>query len=288
MATSYEKLLALKVPEKTVHYTAKDCQLYALSLGLGSDPMNLAELDFVYEKNLKVLPSLSMTLAHPGFWARDLDSGLDWVKILHAGQSMTMHQALPSEANIVARSRIVDVIDKGEGKGALVYFERQLIDQDSGTLYCTMVQTVFCRGDGGMGGNQELKPVTHQVPERPADAALVQQTSAQMALLYRLNGDMNPLHADPEIAKKAGFERPILQGLASFGVACASLITLCCDNEPSRMLSMDCRFSAPVYPGETLRTEVWREAEGIYFRVSVAGREVRAIDNGFMKVRAAS
>tara|TARA_R110001583_G_scaffold193192_2_gene361043 strand:- start:35203 stop:36063 length:861 start_codon:yes stop_codon:yes gene_type:complete len=285
MATSYEKLLALKVPEKTVHYTAKDCQLYALSLGLASDPMNLAELDFVYEKNLKVLPSLSMTLAHPGFWARDLDSGLDWVKILHAGQSMTIHTPLPSEARIVARSRIVDVIDKGEGKGALVYFERQLIDQDSGTLYCTMVQTVFCRGDGGMGGNPELKPVIHRRPERAADAVLVKKTSPQMALLYRLNGDMNPLHADPEIARKAGFEQPILQGLASFGVACASLIALCCDNDPSRLHSMDCRFSAPAYPGETLRTEVWYEADGVHFSVAVEGRDVRAIDNGFMTLK---
>lgn len=286
MAASYQKLLALKVPEKSVHYTAKDVQLYALSLGMGRDPIDSAELDFVYEKNLKVLPSLSMTLAHPGFWARDLDSGLDWVKILHAGQSMVMHQPLPSEANIVARSRIVDVIDKGEGRGALVYFERQLIDEESGGLYCTMVQTVFCRGDGGMGGNPELKPVIHRIPERPADASLLRQTSPQMALLYRLNGDMNPLHADPEIARKAGFERPILQGLASFGVACESLIALCCDNDPTGLESMDCRFSAPVYPGETLRTDVWHEPDGTYFRVSVAEREVRAIDNGFMTARA--
>lgn len=285
MAISYEKLLALNVPEKTVHYTAKDCQLYALSLGLGSNPIDSVELGFVYEKNLKVLPSLSMTLAHPGFWARDLDSGLDWVKILHAGQSMTLHEPLPSDADIVARSRIVDVIDKGEGKGALVYFERQLIDQQNGTLYCTMVQTMFCRGDGGMGGNEALKPVVHRIPQRSADAIDVQQTSPQMALLYRLNGDMNPLHADPDIATKAGFERPILQGLASFGVACASVIKLCCDHEPKRMLSMDCRFSAPVYPGETLRTEVWNEAEGIYFRVSIDGRDAHAIDNGFVSLR---
>ncbi|MBR9910851.1 MAG: 3-alpha,7-alpha,12-alpha-trihydroxy-5-beta-cholest-24-enoyl-CoA hydratase [Gammaproteobacteria bacterium] len=282
MPTRYQQLLALQIPEKTVHYSAKDCQLYALSLGLGSNPLDPTELAFVYEKDLQVLPSLSMTLAHPGFWARDLDSGLDWVKILHAGQSMTMHETLPSEAHIVARSRIVDVIDKGEGKGVLVYFERQLIDRDSGVLYCTMVQTVFCRGDGGMGGNTQLQPQLHAIPARNPSAAIVHHTAPQMALLYRLNGDMNPLHADPEIARKAGFERPILQGLASFGVACASLIRLCCDNDPARMGSMDCRFSAPVYPGESLRTEVWQEEAGVYFRVTVVGREVRAIDNGFM------
>lgn len=286
MATRYQDLLALEIPEKTVHYTARDCQLYALSLGLGTDPVDPAQLAFVYEKDLKALPSLSMTLAHPGFWARDLDSGLDWVKILHAGQSMVMHQPLPSEADIVARSRVVDVIDKGEGKGALVYFERQLIDRQSEELYCTMVQTMFCRGDGGMGGNPELKPVVHRIPERQADDEILWPTSPQMALLYRLNGDMNPLHADPEVATKAGFKQPILQGLASFGVACASLIQQCCEGQPERLLSMDCRFSAPVYPGETLRTQVWRENEGLYFRVLVDEREVSAIDNGFMAIRA--
>lgn len=286
MASRYKDLLALEIPEKTVHYTARDCQLYALSLGLGTDPLDPAQLAFVYEKSLQVLPSLSMTLAHPGFWARDLDTGLDWVKILHAGQSMVVHQPLPAEADIAARSRVVDVLDKGEGKGALVYFERQLIDRQTDILYCTMVQTMFCRGDGGMGGNPELQPVVHRIPERSPDTEFSWATSPQMALLYRLNGDMNPLHADPDIAQKAGFKQPILQGLASFGVACASLIQQCCENDATRLLSMECRFSAPVYPGETLRTQMWRENEGVYFRVLVEGRDAKAIDNGFMAIRA--
>lgn len=284
MTTSYQQLMQLQFPEVHQNYTERDTMFYALSLGVGTDPTAPDQLKLVYEKNLQALPTQSVVLAHPGFWPRDLDTGLDFTRIVHGGQRLSMQHALPNAGKLIGRSRIRDVIDKGEGKGALVYFERQLSDADSGELLCTMEQTLFCRGDGGMGGSGNEPAAAHPVPERTPDFTLSHQSSPQSALLYRLNGDMNLLHADPDIAKKAGFDRPILQGLATYGIAGLALVSSCCDGEPERLRELEVRFTTPVYPGEILQTEIWLDGDIAAVRVSVPARGAIAIDNGRAKL----
>ena len=159
---------------------------------------------------------------------------------------------------MIGRTRILDVVDKGEGKGALVFSERQISDKASGRLLATLTQTTFCRADGGFGGPKRDTPPPHALPERAPDFTCDLSTRPEMALIYRLCGDMNPLHVDPDFAKAAGFPRPVLHGLATFGVAGHALLKTVCGYDPARLTAMAGRFSAPVFPGETIRTEFWR------------------------------
>ncbi len=280
MSLNAERLLNLRIPDSSQSYSELDAMRYAPSLGLGADPLDARQLRFVYERELRVLPSLGVVLAHPGFWPRTLETGLDWVRILHADQSLVLHRPLPGSAVVRGEARVIDVIDKGAGRGALVVCERLISDAASGELLCTSTYTMFCRGDGGFGGPPRQAPTPHPVPEREPDAICDLPTLPQTALLYRLNGDMNPLHADPEVARQAGFERPVLHGLATFGIACHALLRSLCDYEPARLKAMFGRFTAPVYPGETLRTRLWREPGGFSFTVEVIERRVVAINNG--------
>jgi acyl dehydratase len=284
MPIVYDKFLALDIPAVEQSYAAKDCMLYALGLGLGHDPLSEDELAFVYEKNLKVLPTFGTAVAHPGFWLRDLDTGVDWVKVVHGEHSMVMHKPMPPSGSVIGKTRVLEVIDKGAGKGALVYSERAISDKASGELLCTVVQTTFCRGDGGFGGPpREQRPV-HAVPERAPDLTCDLGTRPEQALIYRLTADPNPLHADPAVAKAAGFPRPILHGLATFGIAGHALLKSVCGYDPARLKSIAGRFSAPVFPGETIRTEIWRDGAIVSFRARVVERDAVAINNGRAEV----
>ncbi len=285
MAIDYDKFLALTIPDAEQSYGAKDCMLYALSLGLGLDPVNEDELPFVYEKNLKVLPTLATVLASPGFWLRDLDTGIDWVKLVHGEHSMVMHKPLAGSGTVTSKNRVLDVVDKGEGKGAIVYSERTISDKASGDLLCTIVQTTFCRGDGGFGGPPRPQRQPHAIPDRAPDLVCELPTRPEAALIYRLSADLNPLHADPAVAKAAGFPKPILHGLATFGVAGHALLKTVCGYDPARLAAIAGRFSAPVYPGETIRTELWRDGNIVSFRATVVERAVVAINNGRAELR---
>jgi acyl dehydratase len=285
MAIDYDKLLALKIPDAEQSYGSKDCILYALGVGLGLDPVNEDELPFVYEKNLKVLPTQGTVLASPGFWLRELDTGVDWVKLVHGEHSMAMHRPLAGSGTVTSKSRVLDVVDKGEGKGAIVYSERTVTDKATGDLICTIVQTTFCRGDGGFGGPPRPQRPVHAIPERAPDLVCELPTRPEAALIYRLSADLNPLHADPAVAKAAGFPKPILHGLATFGVAGHAVLKSVCGYDPARLGSIAGRFSAPVYPGETIRTEVWRDGNAVSFRATAVERGVIAINNGRAELR---
>lgn len=285
MAANYDKLMSLAIPDSAQSYVAKDSMLYAASLGVGSHPLDPSELSFVYEKGLRVLPTMGVVLAHPGYWPRDLDTGLDWVKIVHAEQGLELYGPLPTQAHVIGKSRILEVVDKGPAKGAFIAYERRILDRDNGVALCTITQTMFCRGDGGFGGPQRALPPPHAIPDREPDAVCDWATSPQIALLYRLNGDWNPLHADPAVAASAGFARPILHGLASYGIAAYSIIRNLDDVDASDVASIFARFSSPVYPGETLRTEIWRDGSVISYRVRCIERNVIVINNGRMTLR---
>jgi acyl dehydratase len=280
MPINYEKLLALKIPDAEHSYSERDTILYALGVGLGHDPMNKGELQYVYEPGLKTLPTYPVVLGYPGFWARDLDTGIDWVRLVNGEQGVRLHRPIAPRGAVVGRTRVIDVVDKGPGKGALVYAERTVTDKASGELIATISQTQFCRGDGGFGGPPRPTPAPHPIPDRAPDAVVDLATRPEQALIYRLSGDRNALHADPEAARKAGYERPILHGAATFGVAGHAVLKAMCDYDADRIVSIACRFSAPVIPGETIRTEIWRDGSIVSFRSRILGRDAIAVNNG--------
>ncbi len=284
MAIDYDKLLALKIPDIERTYSERDAIFYALSLGLSQDPMNADELAFTYEDNLKVLPTFPVVVAQPGFWARELDTGIDWVKVVHGEHDLVLHKPLPPSGTVQSQTRVTEVIDKGSGKGALVISERTVTDKATGELYATITQNTFCRGDGGFGGPPRQAPEPHVLPTRTPDVVCDLETRPEMALIYRWNADMNPLHADPAIAKAAGFPRPILHGLATYGVAGHAILREMCGYDPARFKSMAVRFSAPVYPGETIRTEMWRDGGVVSYRARVVERDVIVLNNGRVEI----
>jgi acyl dehydratase len=285
MAIVYDKLMALDIPPREQTYAAKDCILYALGIGLGHDPMNEDELPFVYEKDLKVLPTMGTVLGHPGFWARNADTGIDWVKVVNGEQGIILHRPLAGAGTVIGRQRIVEVIDKGAGKGALVFSEREIADKATGAPLATVTHTMFCRGDGGFGGPRREAPAPHALPSRTPDAVCDLATRPEAALIYRLSGDLNPLHSEPAVARQAGYPRPIMHGLGNFGIAAHAVLKTFCAYAPERLVAFAARFSAPVFPGETLRTEMWRDDEVVSFRSRVVERDVIAVNNGRAEVR---
>lgn len=279
-----DKLLALRIPDTEQCYTEKDVILYALGVGLGHDPLDARELAFVYEKNLKVLPTFPVALGFEPFLLRDHDTGVNYGMTVHGEEHLVLHRPLATSGTIVARHRIHDVIDKGVGKGALLLMERALFDRATGEPVATMHETVFCRADGGFSDRPRPSPPVHPIPARAPDLVCDLPTRPEMALIYRLSADVNPLHADPEVARAAGFPRPILQGLGSFGVAGHAILRSMCDYDPARLKSIAGRFSAPVFPGETIRSEIWRDGDIVSYRVRVVERDVIAINNGRAEV----
>lgn len=251
---------------------------------MGQDPIDRAELRYVTEGELRVLPSMAAMLAHPGFWMRDnRETGIDFVRLVHGEQSIRLHQPLPGGGTILGQSRVTRVVDKGEGKGALVHVQKRLVDTASGALLATCDSTVFCRGDGGFsakGGGDPPGDAPQPTPDRPPDQMIDLQTRPEQALLYRLSGDINPLHSDPDVAAKAGFERPILHGLATFGVACHGLLKGFCNYDPDRLRLISARFSAPAFPGELIRLECWKDGNDVAFRARVPARDSIVLSHG--------
>jgi acyl dehydratase len=282
MPLNLDKLLSFKVPPVAHSYGPKDVMLYALGLGLGQDPVDENQLQFVYEKNLKALPTWPLVAGYDPYWLRDNDFGVTWSHGVHGEQTIVLHAPVAISGAVIGQERVVDVVDKGEGKGALIYSERTITDKASGTLLATLKQTTFCRADGGFGGSRERKGATppHAIPDRAPDFVCDLPTRPEMALIYRLSGDINPLHAEPDFARSGGFPRPILHGLATMGVAGHALLKTLCGYDPARISEMSVRFSAPVFPGETIRTEIWRDGNVASFRARVMERDVVAINNG--------
>jgi acyl dehydratase len=266
-------------------YTARDTMLYALGLGCGGDPLDENQLRFVYEGRLQALPSMSVVLGYPGFWIGDPATGADWKKVLHGEQVIEIFKPLPTAATVIGKSRVTGLFDKGKDKGAVLVSERDVVDKSTGDVLCRLTSTTMLRGDGGFGGPSGPLPAPHPLPDRASDQTVSITTLPQAALIYRLSGDYNPLHADPAVARSGGFEKPILHGLCTFGVVCRALLDAVCGNDPSKLRKMQVRFSAPVFPGETIVTEFWREAGGVVaFRAKVKERDLVVINNGRAEV----
>lgn len=273
-----EKIKNLNLTAIEESYTARDTILYALGLGYGNDPKDADELAYVFEESLKAVPSISCVWCHPGFWLQKPEFEVDWMKILHAEQEFTIHSPLPATGKIRGTYHVGGIEDKGAGKGALLHQYKELYLAGTGEHLATVRSTLFMRGNGGEGGFGEKPQPASALPERAPDRVVEIPTSDRAALIYRLSGDWNPLHANPEIARKAGFEKPILQGLCTLGIACRAILETYCDQDPVKLESMFVRFSSPVYPGETVRIEFYEEGETLRFRAVVVERQVTVLD----------
>ncbi|TGE01659.1 MaoC/PaaZ C-terminal domain-containing protein [Methylobacterium nonmethylotrophicum] len=278
MPFTTDSLMAYRIPPVRQRLTKRDSVFYALSVGFGQDPLDARQLDFVdADRPLKAVPTMPVVLAHPGFWMADPATGIDAVRVVHGEQRIVLHRTLPVEGEVIGTTRITGIVDKGAGRGALVYSEKEVREAGSGTLLATTRSTTFLRGDGGFGGPSGPVAEPHRLPDTPPDVAVEMPTRPEQALYYRLNGDDNPLHADPAVAAKAGFPRPILHGLCTLGVVGRALLEVLGGYEADRFRDLALRFSAPVYPGETIRVEIWRDGS---FRALVPAREAVVINNG--------
>jgi acyl dehydratase len=281
----YPEILAIRSAPASVDYDEKDAILYALSLGAAAEPDDPAGLAFVYEKGLLTLPTFPAILAR-GSGPIIEEGGLDYLRIVHGEQRLRLLRPLPPRGRLVSQARCLGVVDKGADKGALVNIEDTISDAETGEPYATVILTLFCRGDGGFGGPAEGGLPIHEVPDRAPDLELALPTRPDQALLYRLNGDTNPLHADPETAVRAGFERPILHGLCTYGIAARAILRAYGENRPDRIAAFDVRFASPVYPGETIVTRMWKDGAVVSFDCVVAERGVTVIRNGRCELRA--
>jgi acyl dehydratase len=261
-------------------YTARDTMLYALGLGCGAQAGDHSELQFVYERGLVALPTMAVVLASPGNWLGSRESTADYRKVLHGEQYLTLHKPLPASGTVVGTTRVLDLLDKGKDKGAVLYVERTISDKASGEAIATMTSAAMLRGDGGFGGKAGPQPAPHPLPAGPPGRHLDLGTYANSALIYRLSGDRNPLHADPAAAAAGGFATPILHGLCTFGIAGRAILKACCGGNPARLKGLQVRFSAPVFPGETIRTEMWPGDGEIAFRARALERDVVVLNNG--------
>ena len=283
MAIDYDHLMSLKMSGEKFHYGDQETMLYALGVGLGRDPLDEAELDFTFERDeLKTVPSMASVLARVPLLSH---CGWDYTKVLHGEQRVELHRPLPPEADLIADARVIEAYDKGADKGALIYFETTVRTAHDDAPLFTQTSSTFARGDGGFGGATSPSPIPHPIPDRAPDLECAFQTRPDQALLYRLNGDRNPLHADPALAKKVGFRAPILHGLCTYGIACASILKTVCHYDHRLIASLDVRFSAPVYPGETIVTDMWRDANVVSFQCRVPERDVVVIRNGRCALR---
>ena len=276
MPLDYDYLMALP-PIVTRHeVTERDTILYALGVGA-------TDLHYVYEDGLEALPTMTVVVGYPGFFLKEPRYGVAWQKLLHGEQSIVLHRPLPTQGVFIGTTRIEEIYDKGADKGAILIATRDIHVEGDPDPIATSRATSFLRGDGGFGGGGAgAPPAPHPVPaDRDPDVVLTSPTRDDQAVLYRLSGDYNPLHIDPAVARSAGFDRPILHGLCTYGVVGRALLEALCYGDASRIRRMDVRFSSPVYPGETIQTEIWRESGGrAAFRARVVERDIIVINNG--------
>lgn len=286
MPIYYPDILEERSESRMFTYGDKDVMLYALGIGMGDDPMDDAELAFVYEKNLRVVPTAATVLhagaGRPVYAGQRSDhrlSSVNYAMVVHGEQKIELHRPLPAYGSFSVVARTIGAFDKGAGKGAVIIRETTWTNA-AGEKIATLTASTFARGDGGFGGPSEGAPQPHTVPIRAPDQSVDFPTRLGQALLYRLNGDRNPLHSDPDVARRAGFSRPILHGLCTYGITCRAVLKEMVDFDPKQILSHEVRFSAPVLPGDTIAVDLWRDGNVVSFEARAKERGVIVIKNG--------
>jgi len=245
-------LVGQKLPPTTFEYDERDVMLYALGVGAGTD-----EIRYVYERGLKVIPTFGVVPAFPALAGLISVGKLNPVMLLHGEQRLEVKKPFPTKAKVTTVGTVRAIYDKG--RGALVVTDAETTDE-AGEVLCVNTFGAFIRGEGGFGGDRGPSGPKNVPPERPPDEVVQMQTLPQQAAIYRLSGDRNPLHIDPDFAKMAGYDKPILHGLCTFGHVARAVIQKYCGGDPDRLKGLDVRFSGVVFPGETIITEMWKES----------------------------
>ncbi|HET7533419.1 MAG TPA: MaoC/PaaZ C-terminal domain-containing protein [Nocardioidaceae bacterium] len=272
-----DKAIGAELPERSFAWTESDVLLYHLGVGAGSrqgDQTDPKALRYTLDgAALQVLPSFGIVA--PTFHETDAPSldlpgcDIDLAHVLHGSQEIVVHRPLPTAARATLRTRISDVWDKG--KAAVIVQEGEAVDPAGEPLFTTR-SSIFVRGEGGWGG--ERGPSTKvELPERAPDTDSTYTTTPQQALLYRLCGDRNPLHADPEFAAAAGFPAPILHGLCSYGIVLRTVVDALLDSDSAAVRGFTARFAGVVFPGETIRVRAWDEGEQVLVSAAIASGE---------------
>ncbi len=240
-------------------WTSKDALLYAVGVGAGVD-----ELAFTTENShdvpQRVLPTMAAVIGAGVSGAISAIGSFDFAMLVHGEQSFVQHREIPVEGSLTATGKIVGIYDKGSG--AVVAVEGECVDNATGETLLTVGSAIFIRGEGGWGGDRGPSGDRNAAPDRAADASVSYRVRPDQALTYRLSGDRNPLHSDPWFASLAGFDRPILHGLCTYGFTGRALLHTMCDSDPANFRSMEGRFASPVFPGEELTIEMWKEGAG--------------------------
>ena len=279
MALTYEALMATSVVDLPFSYDDRESMLYAISIGMGRDPVNADELPYVFEQGepLRTVPSMASVLV-PDMSPPDL--GWDFSQVLHIEQRLELYRPLPVAADLLINKKIAAAYDHGPKHGALVLFEAEARLAKDDTALFTIGNTIMARADGGFGGPRGKGPPPHRPPRRDPDLSCDLDTRSDQALLYRLNGDRNPLHADPSLARRVGYPVPILHGLCTYGVACHAILKTICAYDYTLISGFDARFSAPVLPGDTITTDMWQDGNTVSFQCSVRERDTVVLKNG--------
>ena len=282
MTINYDEIMNLKSENVEISYSDKDSILYSLGIGLGNDPMNLNELKYVYENSQSVLPSMATNFQYHSPLL--LKTNINFIMVVHGEQRLSITNALPVSGDFIANAKVIGCYDKGPARGAIIEVETTVKNKKNNEEICKLVSTTFARGDGGFGGPDSPKKEIF-IPDGEPDYVSEVSTKPDQALIFRLSGDYNPLHSDPNFAKAAGFEKPILHGMCTYGIACRSLVDKICENDASKLKRFDCRFSSPVYPGETIITEMWKKDKMIYFNSKVKERDKLVLKNGVSEIK---
>ena len=282
MTINYDEIMNLTSENVEISYSDKDSILYSLGIGLGNDPMNLNELKYVYENSQSVLPSMATNFQYHSPLL--LKTNINFIMVVHGEQRLSITNALPVSGDFIANAKVIGCYDKGPARGAIIEVETTVKNKKNNEEICKLVSTTFARGDGGFGGPDSPKKEIF-IPDGEPDYVSEISTKPNQALIFRLSGDYNPLHSDPNFAKAAGFEKPILHGMCTYGIACRSLVDEICENDASKLKKFDCRFSSPVYPGETIITEMWKKDKMIYFNSKVKERDKLVLKNGVSVIK---
>lgn len=257
-------------------WTSKDALLYALGVGAGTD-----DLAFTTENSIdieqQVLPTMPVVMGAGGGDIFSKLGDFNFAMLVHGEQAVTLHQPIPVAGTLRSSTEITGIYDKG--KGALVVMESSAVDAATDEPLFNTMMSAFIRGEGGWGGDRGPSGPRNEAPDRDPDHEVTYTTRPDQALIYRLSGDRNPLHSDPSFAAMAGFDRPILHGLCTFGFTGRALLAALCDNDPTRFRSVEGRFSSPVFPGEDLTVRMWVDGnQSVYQTQGSDGRVV--IDAG--------
>ncbi len=280
-------LVGTRIATGEIAYSSVDAILYALTLGFGDEPLDERQLRYVYEERLETLPTLPLVLGWQGIWMPAAGRELDYPRMLHAEERLELHRPLPPAGIVRDEVHLDALVDRGAGKGVFIHTRKELYSENDGLHLATVRSCVLARGDGGCGSDGRPPATLQATPDRAPDHVATRGTLPRQALLYRLGGDSNPVHASPVVAQAAGFERPLLHGRCTLGLALREVLAQCFDYVADDVRSLQARFCAPFFPGETLRVRIWRDVHEISFAADAVERAVTVLSHGRVGLRSA-